>query len=384
MLNKYYAAFIPGLQDFFTGIIKKRLSDVKILKLLDGAVLFETETTYDKLNFFCFNNIFAVVNTIDVPLEDMQRQGVNALENHIRLINNYISQKIQSSTECKRDIKSMALCNSAVNLETIINNNKKFNTFRIVVSNENIPASINEKLRADIEMRISQISGLKADRALPDTEFWFLFRKVEERGESDFLIFMKRLTIRPSWEKTLHKGELPPPLAWTLCSLADLKHSDTVLDPFCGYGSIPQSAAKHFHITKFFACENNSAAACYTAKKLIGKKGFILHKLDFFDLVNEDKLEKSSIDAIVTDPPWGQYRGKLHQQHSGLDNGFYKKMLDAFDLLLKDGGTAVILCAKNDDFQNAIPVSFEITKKIPILLSGKKTIIYIFKKLLVR
>ncbi|WP_461248368.1 hypothetical protein, partial [Treponema sp. R6D11] len=68
----YYATFIPGLQTFIEQVIKERLSDVKIKKLLDGAVIFETETSYDKLNFFCFNNIFAVISIMDHADNDIK------------------------------------------------------------------------------------------------------------------------------------------------------------------------------------------------------------------------------------------------------------------------------------------------------------------------
>ena len=340
-MNLFYAVFIPGLQNLIAQAVKERLSDVKIYKLLDGAVLFETETGYDKLNFFCFNNIFAVISVMEHG--DNGVQPKSALEKHIRF----------------------TLDDNAVS-EVICNNNKKFHAFRVVFSLENIPASINEKLRTDIESRISRFSGLKVNRSLPDTEFWFLFRK------ENFSVFMKRLTLRPSWEKTLHKGELPPPAAWALCRLARLVHSDTVLDPFCGYGSIPQAALKHFHITKFIACDNGREAALYTVNRFKKRKteDFIFYESDFSQLPS--LIAEKSVDAIVTDPPWGQYRE--------IKPDFYEKMFDVFDKLLKEDGRLVMLCANTETFQDRIPASFELVDRINILLSGKKAVIFQFKK----
>ena len=350
-MNQFYAAFIPGLQSIAEKVLKERLSDVVINKLLDGAVIFETKTSYDKLNFFIFNNIFAVVSITERTHTGAQRHG----ERREEIIGEYI----------KKIVKDKTPCNSVVNLDTISNNSKSFKTFRIVVSNENQPAAINEKLRKEAEQYISNISGLKVDRSLPDTEFWFL-----QRSEN-ITVFMKRLTLRSSWDKTLHKGELPPPLAWTLCYLADLKHSDTVLDPFCGYGSIPQAAIKHFHITNFLACDINSEAVLYTAGKFKNKCGFVLHKRDFSELALF--AEENSIDAIVTDPPWGQF--------DNIEiNGFYKKMFDVFYKLLKDNGRAVVLCANESSIINALPPSFEHKLSVSILLSGKKAVILIFNK----
>jgi len=348
-VNLFYASFIPGLQDFAAGIIRGRLSDVKIHKLLDGAVLFETETSYDKLNFFCFNNIFAVIDI----MEHDEKSG--ALEKHVR-----------------------AVCNSSVNLHHIAVNSKNIRSFRIVVSSENVPASIDEKLRSQAELYILRHSGLKVNRSLPDTEFWFLYRREDgskkegKNSSKDFSIFMKRLTLRSSWEKTLHKGELPPPLAWTLCSLAGLVHTDTALDPFCGYGSIPQTAMKQFHITKFIACDNDSGAVSFTKEKLKkrARGEFVLHKCDFNDLPSI--IAEKSVDVIVTDPPWGIYK-----KNGG--NGFLLKMFEVFGKLLKDGGKAVVLYANDESFLKAAAAEFEVEESMPILLSGKKAVIYVMR-----
>jgi len=341
-VNLFYATFIPGLQNFIAEVIKERLSDVITHKLLDGAVLFETETSYDKLNFLCFNNIFAVINWEEVDLEK-----------HIKLF-------INENCDCGNDV--------------IADNNKSFHSFRIIVSNENVPAAIDEKLRAQAEKRIARLSGLKVNRTLCDTEFWFLYRS------EGFSVFMKRLTLRSSWEKTLHKGELPPPLAWILCRMANLSHADTVLDPFCGYGSIPDAALKYFHITKFIACDNNMEAFKHTGERSKKRKNgaVTLHNADFEKLPL--LIKEKTVDVIVTDPPWGHYE-EIDK------NGFYAKMFEVFNKLLKDGGDsevsgarAVVLCANDGSFKDVIPECFKIQTQTPILLSGRKAIIYVLKR----
>jgi tRNA G10 N-methylase Trm11 len=348
-VNTFYATFIPGLQNFIAEVIKERLADVKINKLLDGAVLFETETSYDKLNFFCFNNIFAIISIIEGA------NASNGIEKHIKT---FLNENCEAQ-------------------EIIANNSKKISTFRIVASIENQPVVIDEKLKNEAEKLISRLSGLKINRSLPDTEFWFLFRNEEKSNGKNFSVFMKRLTIRPSWEKTLHRGELPPPLAWTLCRLARLSHGDTVLDPFCGYGSIPETAMKHFHVTKFTACDSDKKAASYTnARFKKRKEGFVFHQTDFEALPS--LVAEKSIDAIVTDPPWGQYK-EIDE------NRFLEKMFEVFAKLLKQGGRAVVLYANqpalNDSLLKASSACFKAEKIIPILLSGKKAAIYQFSLL---
>jgi 16S rRNA G966 N2-methylase RsmD len=348
-VNRYFAAFIPGLQNAIAGLLGERLPDAVIQKLLDGAVLFQTGCSYDKLNFFCFNNIFAVVDI-------MEHDPLGTLETHITEI---VRKRLLPAAE-----------------KLIAHNNQKIRTFRIVISQENKPVAIDEKLRFAAEQYIAKISGLKADRSGPDTEFWFLYRS------EGFSLFMKRLTLRPSWEKSLHPGELPPPLAWMLCHLGQLRYSDAVLDPFCGYGSIPQAAIKHFHITQCIICDSNEKAAAYTATRL--KKhpdNFILHKADFRSLT--EVLPGKSIDVIITDPPWGCYRENQADQVTNaqdLPSELYAEMFSVFNLLLRENGRMVILGGRTDDLINAAKGCFTLQKQIPILLSGKKATIFCFSK----
>jgi hypothetical protein len=339
--NRFFATFIPGLRECVADIIQKRLPDAVIPKLLDGAVLFETDCGYDTLNFFCFNNIFAVIDTAEtLSLKD------------------YITQTIQKGI-------------SPAGGELIAHNSKKFRTFRIVISQENKLAAIDEKLRLSAEQYIAQHSGLKVDRSNPDAEFWFLCRS------EGFSLFMKRLTLRPSWEKSLHPGELPPPLAWMLCHLGNLTHRDTVLDPFCGYGAIPSAALKYFHITRCIACDSDKKAAAYTADRIKGRADqCILHTADMRTL--GAVLPEKSVDAIITDPPWTHYRT---DQAIG---PLYEAMFGIFDTLLKENGRLVILGGRADDEEspliNAAQDRFSLQKHIPILLSGRKAAIFCFGK----
>jgi predicted RNA methylase len=338
----FYATFIPGLRLCIEEAIRKRFPDARILKSIDGAVLFETGTPYDQLNFFCFNNIFDVVGV---------REGAAPIESHIR--------------EFLSGVKG--------GCENIVSrNNKKFRTFRIMVSVENKPSPIGESLRCDAENYISRVSGLKPDRrggnaAGKAAEFWFIGRS------EGFSLFAKRLTLRPSWDKSLHPGELPPPLAWMLCFIAQLKPGSAVLDPFCGYGSIAEAALRHFHVKQFAACDSSDEAAAFTSARFNrGKRcadsRFLFYKADFRSLPS--LLSENSFDAIVTDPPWGLF-GRI-------DSGFYEDMFRLFGTVLKEGGKAVVLCANREGIVAAS--NFRLEEEIPILLSGRKASIFLFEK----
>jgi 16S rRNA G966 N2-methylase RsmD len=349
----FFATFIPGLRECIAEFVRERLSGSAVIhKLLDGAVLFETSLSYDKLNFFCFNNIFAVIDVME------HYGGIRALEKHVTAV----TGKIAVGTIPK---------------EIISRNSGKFRSFRIAVSLENKPAAIDEKIRAEAERSIARLSGLGVNRSRPDAEFWFLYRS------EGFSVFMKRLTLRASWEKSLHPGELPPPLAWTLCRLARLKHGDTVLDPFCGYGSIPFAALKYFHIGRFIACDRDRKAGAYTKSRFKNRNGgsFVFYEADFRSLLT--LVPAKSVDVIVTDPPWGFYSSNDSGPHGKEGvlpvRQLYKEMFDVFGVLLKEGGTAVVLCAKEEELIDAASGSFEAQSRIPVLLSGKKTAIFRFE-----
>ena len=349
------------MQDVVAAVVRERLSDVTIVKLLDGGIVFETECSYDKLNFFCFNNIFAVMDILEINLNKASlSENPGPFEYHIRKI-------------CGTGKKSGADLRAANYLSeraraVLSENNKKIKSFRLVCSKENKPASVNEKLKQDIENFISRNSALKVDRAGADTEFWFLYRR------EGFSLFMKRLTV--SKDKKLHPGELAPQLAWLLCYIGGLRAGELAADPFCGYGSIPEAALKHFPIKKFFASDIEERCMKITrSRHTLKNERCELRRADAFS--DSDFLPHGETDAIISDPPWGQY-----EESSVPLVEFYEKILSLFSALLKSGGRAVILTAARQELESAALKWRELTfiKIIPILVSGKKAAVYVIKK----
>jgi tRNA1(Val) A37 N6-methylase TrmN6 len=335
------------MQKVVEAIVRERLKDVRIKKLLDGAILFETASSYDKLNFFCFNNIFAVISIIE-----------NSVEAHMR-----------------------AACRAGPH-PVIVENTKKIRSFRIVCSVENTLAAVDERLRRDTERYIAAQSGLVPHRSRPDTEFWFLRRR------EGFSVFMKRLTRHGSFEKTLHPGELPPPLAYLLCRLSEPKPGDVAADPFCGYGAIPAEGLKRFPASRFYASDRDGKALEYARQKLSGNVGSrcVFHQADVYTLPS--LLPPESLDAIITDPPWGLYAGVKGPGEAKRTEGpqvserFYADIIEIFAGLLKPGGVAVVLTARLKELTDGAARSgrLEIKDAIPILLSGKKATVFVMKK----
>jgi len=346
------------MQELVAAVVRERLEAVSIEKLLDGAILFKTECSYDRLNFFCFNNIFAVIDVLKEGGADVQalNNGAGPLERHIRKICAGKKQRGEADIDCES-------AESAIS-----QNNKKIKTFRLVCSLENKPAPIKETLRQDIEDFISRGSGLRVERSGGDTEFWFLYRR------EGFSFFMKRLTR--SVEKKLRPGELSPQLAWLLCRAAGLKSGQTVLDPFCGYGSIAEAALKHFPIKIFYALDADPRCIKITRQRPgLKSERCEIRAADVFSI--SEFVPAGEIDAIVTDPPWGMY--KETEEPLGK---FYKETIALFSRLLKNGGRAVILSAAREELVYAAENTPElsITQTMSILVSGKKAAVFTLEK----
>ena len=341
MRNVYYGSFVPGMQDVIAEAVRERLEDAVIIKLLDGAIVFETGCSYDRLNFFCFNNIFAVIDILDIKPD-----AGAPLELHMEKI----SGKGRGLPE-----KALAIISA---------NNNKIRTFRVVCSAENKPASVNEKLRQDTENFIVRNSALKVDRTTPDTEFWFLCRR------EGFSLFMKRLT-RPA-SNSLRPGELSPQLAWLLCRVASLRPEETVMDPFCGYGAIPEAALKHYPIKKFFALDMDRRCAEITrSRRALGSERCEIRRADVF--LEAGTLPQGGVDAIVTDPPWGIYR----ETDIPIEK-FYEKILVLFSAVLTKNGRAVVLTGAGDALLTAMGETgiFKTDRMFPVLVSGRKAMVF--------
>jgi predicted RNA methylase len=329
-LTVFYATFAPGLQELIAEVISNRLPGARIIELLDGAVLFKTSVPYEQLNVFCFNNVFVLISRLELPLEA-----------HIRAL---VSGSL--SSERARTI--------------IANKSSKIRSFRIVSSVENRLVSIDPRLLNRAEHYFAALSGMQPNRVKPDAEFWFL-----QRSEG-FSLCMKRLSRHASWDKSLHPGELPPPLAWLLCYLSKPAFGQMLADPFCGYGSIPLARFRYFPPPALFqAWDLNESALNYARSRLLKYQSagrLSLEKSDAFSLAQRFP---AGLDAIITDPPWGLYQEGIS----------FNNILKVCSAALKPGGRAVVLSAAE---QNLEAPGLEQERNVPFLLSGKKARVIVY------
>ena len=343
--NIFFASFAAGTQYIVKDILERQIRDIKIHQLFEGAVLFETAKEYDKLNMYCFNNIFSLITFAE-------NKNPDNIEPFIRKIVNSHPQN-----------------------EVISGNDKKHKTFRVVVSLENQLVSIANELKTKLEKLISSQSKLEVDRSKSDVEFWILSRA------EGFCYFMKRLSRHTAYEKILNKGELHPEIAFLMNWFAGAGKNDVLLDPFCGNGPIPLTRALRFPAKQIYAFDIDKTMVNIVRQKIANKKSLsnmsniTVEQVDIKDL--DRKLPGESIDKIVTDPPWGLYENiKI-----GIDE-FYKLAIFKMNKVLKPDGIIVLLISRQIDIEALLNEfhDLRVMQNFNVLVSGKKANLVKLKK----
>lgn len=184
----YFSTFITGLGEIVSEELQKQLVNFKQELLLDGLIVYSTDSGFEKIkNLIFLNNSF-----------------------------------LQTSPEDK------------INLNL-------GKSFRVVFSKENELVSINKERLTKIENKIAKLNNLVVDRANPDFEFWFL-----ERSEGNKFTGV-RITKHPDYKTVLSKGQLRPELADLLCLISEPDGNDVVLDPLAGSGAISMARKNYPH-----------------------------------------------------------------------------------------------------------------------------------------
>lgn len=340
-MRTFYSTFITGFSEVVRQALSNNLKDVKIDRLSDGLIIYQTKAEIDtikKLRFF--NNSFFLLNHFPKlgsnPINEMFRQTI---------CNKELIPKIQAIIP------------------------KKKTAFRIMASVENQFVAMDKNLLGRLENIISQERNLVLDRSKPEIEFLFLVRR------EGYGLFGLRLTRHPSYEKILEKGEIYPELAHLLCLISEPRADDIFLDPFCGSGAIFLARAKGFLYKTIYASDIDKE---HVNKAKIKIKKYPKIVIEQQDALNLNSFGNNSMDKIVTDPPWGLYSGKELNL-----NDFYEKMLTELWRVLKINGVMVILVAKKELFEtmlNKLSDKLSLLIKYDTLVSGQKAGVYKINK----
>lgn len=330
-MAEFISTFITGFQEVVERDLPAKLAGVKILNMFDGLVHYKFDGDSRELDkIIYFNNTFFVLKT-------MKGKGLNFPS----LIGSVCSGK------------SYFLVNKG--------------SFRVRFQNENQFAKVDKNLTRRVEDYVLANSKLKLDRLSPTNEIWFSIRR------EGFAFCGELISKREFTEKNLNKGELRPEIAYLICCFAGVKPEDTVLEPFCGYGSIPVQLAKKFRFKKLYVSDIDEEKAGLTASR----KQLSLPNIDCrtADALSLSHIEDKSVSLVITDPPWGFY------EDIGDISDFYKKMFKSFDRVLTDSGRLVILSARKEELeQTAVDSGFKIKNSLHTLVNGKKAGVYYIEK----
>lgn len=329
-MAEFISTFITGFQEVVESDLTKRFPKIKILNLMDGLVHYRFDGDSRELEkIIYFNNTFFV-------LKSMKGKGLN------------FPSLVGSVTSSK----NYFLVNKG--------------SFRVRFIQENQFAKVDKALTRRAEDYVLANSKLKLDRLSPTNEIWFSIRS------EGFAFCGELISKREFTEKNLNKGELRPEIAYFICCFADINPDDTILEPFCGYGSIPTQLAKKFRFKKLYISDIEAERVELTrSRKQIAQAPEGLIDCRTADALKLTYIEDKSVSLVITDPPWGFY------EDIGDIKVFYTDMFKSLDRLLTEQGRLVILSARKEELEETAAASgFKIKNSLHTLVNGKKAGVY--------
>lgn len=322
----YFATFVAGCGEIISQRLKKfPASQLRILELMDGLVLFDSSLAINQLSELrFFNNVYALIHDFGQskePLADLLSEA---------------------ST---RELPSLPFGDTF--------------SVRVSQANQLVAADRSVALRA-----IAARTGKSPTSHDPVDEFLLL------RRDDGRTLWGWRLPRAGFKRRRVENGEIRPELAHILGIVASIDSQDVVLDPFAGFGGIVRECLQGFHAREVLAVEKNEHLIPHlkSIPRLIaihGDAGQLAH------------IHTRGVDRVITDPPWGDF---THQPENEL-RGMYRSSLKQMHRVLRQKGAAVILTAVHFLPELATEAGFEVIKTYPVLVSGKKAVIYKLRKI---
>jgi tRNA G10 N-methylase Trm11 len=190
-------------------------------------------------------------------------------------------------------------------------------------------------------------------------------------------------------------GMLPPKLAQIMINLSGAKLENTILDPFCGSGTILTEAMLMDYKNLIGSDISNKAVSDTKTNIEWVKNNFQLPAFNF-QLINTSAIEISkqikpnSVDAIVTEPYLGPQRGgfDINNVVKELEQ-LYNKSLMEFKKILKPNGKIIMIWPSFSMKQKSIflnpnfsgykiinPIPKDLQKNIFIKSTTRNTMVY--------
>lgn len=171
-------------------------------------------------------------------------------------------------------------------------------------------------------------------------------------------------------------GLLPPKLAQIMINLARVPQKGSILDPFCGSGTILSEALLMGH-ENLLGSDISPRAIADAQKNLAWLKSSHSLRVTSYELRVSDATRLSgaappgSIDAIITEPYLGPQRGHPDIAKTAKElEALYSRALREFSSLLSPGGRVVMVWPVFREKNKAFPITpefngFAITDPLP-------------------
>lgn len=334
---KYLCTFGSGWDKAIKKIFEKKFANYYVESLGDGIIVFSTKDVIDIKKLFFFNNVYLL-----------------------------LKEKKNNTTDFDKCVSDI-LNGLKINYDDIRKNLKeiKARSFKFIGINGNQPCKLDYRNLSRLENEMQKILGIKVSRDKHDLDFVFLKRN------NGIMYFLLKLSYNRKTEKDLEKGTLRPEVSYLLSSLADIKETDIILDPFAGSGSILKEIIKHYKYNMIFASELDEEKYNKLKKEFKGNnKNFFIKNID---ALNMEFFKDNFIDIVITDPPWNVYD---HKDKNYTD--FYFKMLQKLIRIVKQDGKIIVLMGNELEFETALSkTSLKLEDKLSVLINGKKAKVYI-------
>jgi 23S rRNA G2445 N2-methylase RlmL len=241
---------------------------------------------------------------------------------------------------------------------------RRFDRYRLRIAEAGRLAAVDPRAREALERQVTAWSGMRPVPQGDGAEIWVTHR----RDERDIV-----LGIRLDAPRTgrLAPGALRPVVAAALVRVVPPGAGDRVADPFAGSGAIPVQRARHPYAD--MVASDVDPAAVAGLRRLAGRGALGANarvaRLDVRDPVAVRRvLGKAALDRVVTDPPWGRFRGAPADVVP-----LYRALGRALAVAVAPGGLAVVLTGAPGRAQDTLLATGGTGRDaFPVLVNGTK------------
>lgn len=180
---------------------------------------------------------------------------------------------------------------------------------------------------------------------LVDREKIYLGRTISCQEFKDYELYDFGRPVRP-----IKEGMLPPKLAKIMINLAQITKDGTILDPFCGSGTILQEAAQ-LGYQKIYGADLSNEAVNYAKQNLSWLKTKLNIEDQDIKIFQSDvrqisqKIPNNIIDAVITEPDLGPIKLKQEEILKTTERlgNLYLSAFQEFRKILKPNGRVVMI-----------------------------------------